>query len=91
MSTNYLISSFPFSDHFLSSLVWVLFLTDDLIPALLDSETVLESQASLSQGLWLGFTGLSHFGLSEVEYLSWLVQSMYQGPSKAHRTRLAKG
>ena len=58
MSTNYLISSFPFSDHFISSPVWVLFLTDDLIPALLDSETVLESQASLSQGLWLGFTPL---------------------------------
>ena len=59
MSTDCPISFFPFSDHFISSLVLVLFLIDDLIPALLDSETVLESQASLSQGLWLEFTPLA--------------------------------
>lgn len=68
MSTDYPISSFPFSDHFISSLVLVLFFIDDLIPALLDSQTVLESQASLSQGLWLGFTPLACHTLG---YLKW--------------------
>lgn len=57
----------------------MLFLVDDPISDLLDSETVLESLASPWQGPWLGFPPLAcHSGLSQVELLSWLAPS---GPS----------